>query len=361
MEYLEERDLDVALADVLVEERRFSEAAELHNSEGRKEQAIELFLRQTEDKAALRRAQECILEELWHRISFGVDPKVIRSDPTVMRLIHSASRLEATFTERTKEVSISLGSSYPSYLILMHFQLSMFTAIIYAQTSRLCELGSEFHKMGHSSAALLCLDQYFSQTLRIQDMALVDAVKELSFFYTYVGLLSAAAFRTDPSRDAPTAALFGFRRVAENEFLVPPNTWLHSAAFKLRPRDANQYSDADLRLSVLELRGLFQHVLRSHLKQRTASENDQCARSKAFLPCLVFAVSGFCRRHDCPEAHVSPSVIDAAYYNMRVRLHLQQILILQSLRENNHEGVGSREPLSMLSLLFLNFALLISL
>ncbi|PBK60035.1 hypothetical protein ARMSODRAFT_898604 [Armillaria solidipes] len=323
VEYLEERDLDVALADVLVEEGRFSKAAELHYSEGRKEQAIQLFLHQTEDKAALRRAQECILEELWHRISFGVDPKVIGSDPTVMRLMHSASQLEATFTERTKE-------------------LSMFTAIIYAQTSRLCELGSEFHKMGHSSAALLCLDQYFSQTLRIQDMALVDAVKELSFFYTYVGLLSAAAFRTDPSGDAPTAALFGFRRVAENEFLVPPNTWLHSAAFNLRPRDANQDSDADLRLSVLELRGLFQHVLRSHLKQRTASENDQCARSKAVLPCLVFAVSGFCRRHDCPEAHVSPSVIDAAYYNMRVRLHLQQILILQSLRENNHEGVGSR-------------------
>ncbi|KAK0456957.1 hypothetical protein EV421DRAFT_103155 [Armillaria borealis] len=323
VEYLEERDLDVALADVLVEAGRFSKAAEVHYSEGRKEEAIELFLHQTEDKAALRRAQECILEELWHRISFGVDPKVIGSDPTVMRLMNSASRLEVTFTERTKE-------------------LSMFTAIIHAQTSRLRELGSEFHKMGHSSAALLCLDQYFSQTLRIQDMTLVDAVKELSFFYTYAGLLSAAAFRTDPSGDAPTATLFGFRRIAENEFLVPSNTWLHSAAFKLRPRDANQDSDADLRLSVLELRGLFQHVLRRHLKQRTASENDQCARSKAVLPCLVFAVSGFCRRHDCPEAHVSPSVIDAAYYNMRVRLHLQQILILQSLRENNHEGIGSR-------------------
>ncbi len=93
-----------------MEEGRLSEAAELHYSEGRKEQAIELFLRRTEDKAALRRAQECILEELWHRISFGVDPKVIRSDPTVMRLMRSASRLDATFTERTKEVSISLRS-----------------------------------------------------------------------------------------------------------------------------------------------------------------------------------------------------------------------------------------------------------
>ncbi|PBK79680.1 hypothetical protein ARMGADRAFT_118281 [Armillaria gallica] len=321
--YLEERDLDLALADVLEEEGRFSEAAELHYSEGRKEQAIELFLRRTEDKAALRRAQECILEELWHRISFGVDPKVIRLDSTAMRLMRSASRLDATFTERTSK------------------ELSMFKAIIGAQTSRLRELGSEFCEMGHSSAAMLCLDRYFSQTLRIQDMALVDAVNELSLFYTYVDLLSAAAFRTDPCEDAPTAALFGFRRIAENEFLLPPNTWLHSADLELRPEGVvrTQDSDYNLRLSVLELRRLFCDALKGHLKQRIAAENDECARGKAFLPCLVFAVSGSCKRPECPEAHVLPSAIHSGYYNMRVRLHLQQILILQSLRENAHEDV----------------------
>ncbi|SJL05199.1 uncharacterized protein ARMOST_08565 [Armillaria ostoyae] len=323
VEYLEERDLDVALADVLVEARRFSEAAELHYSEGRKEQAIELFLRQTKDKAALRRAQECILEELWHRISFGVDPKVIRSDPTVMRLMRSASRLNATFTERTRK------------------ELSMFTAIIGAKTSRLRELGSEFHEMGHSSAAMLCLDRYFSQTPRIQDMALVEAVNELSLFYTYVDLLSAAAFRTDPCGDTSTAALFGFRRIAENEFLVPPNTWLHSANLEFRPEGVvrTQDSDCNLRLSVLELRRLFCDALRGHLKQRIAAENEECARSKAFQPCPVFAVLGSCKRSECPKAHVSSSGIDSVYYNLRVRLHLQQILILQSLRENAHEDV----------------------
>ncbi|KAK0232752.1 hypothetical protein IW262DRAFT_1259998, partial [Armillaria fumosa] len=323
VEYLEERDLDLALVDVLVREGRFSEAAELHYSEGRKEPAIELFLRQTEDKAALRRAQECILEELWHRISFGVNPEVIRLDGTIMKLVRSASQLDATFTKWTKE-------------------LSMFTAIIDAQTSRLRELGSEFHEMGHSSAALLCLDQYFSRTLQIQDLALVDAVNELSLFYTYVGLLSAAAFRTDPCGDAPTAALFGFRRIAENEFLVPPHTWLHSAVLELRPGGVVRDSDCNLRLSVLELRWLFCDTLRGHLKQRITAENGECARSKAFRPCLVFAVSGSCHRPECPEAHVLPSAIHAGYYNMRVRLLFQQILILQSLRENAHEDVEYR-------------------
>ncbi|SJL05399.1 uncharacterized protein ARMOST_08766 [Armillaria ostoyae] len=323
LEYLEERDLDIALAELLETMGRLSEAAELHYSEGRREEAIELFLRETENKNALRRAQECILEELWHRISFGVDSRVICSDPAVSRLMRFASRFDAALMGKAEAA-----------------ELFMFTAIVQDQTSRLRELALEFHKMDRSSAALLCLDQYFSRAFRIQSMVLVDAVEELSLFHIYVNLLSAAAYRMDPCEDVMTAALFGFQRIAENEFLIPQNTWLHTATLELQLRSAT--SDLDFTLSVPELRGIFQRVLRDRLKQRTDAENNECARSKAFLPCLVFAVSGFCRRPDCPEAHVSPSVIDADYYNMRVRLHLQQILILQSLRENAHQEVEGR-------------------
>ncbi|KAK0207964.1 hypothetical protein DFS33DRAFT_396866 [Desarmillaria ectypa] len=323
LEYLEERDLDIALAELLETTGRLSEAAELHYSEGRREEAIGLFLREAENKSALRRAQECILEGLWHKISFGVDPDIIRSDPNVLRLLRFSSQLDVTSMKQIEAA-----------------ELTMFIAIIRNQVSRLRELGLEFHRMGHTSAALLCLDQYFSQALRIQNMALVDAVEELSLFYTYVNLLSFAAYRTDPCGDVTTAALFGFQRIAENEFLVPQNTWLHSAVVGLHLRSV--LGDSDFTVSVPELRGMFQEVLRSRLKQRTAAENEECARSKAFQPCLVFAVSGFCRRPECPEAHTSPSMMDAAYYNMRVRMHLQQILILQSLRENADEDIESR-------------------
>ncbi|KAK0478174.1 hypothetical protein IW261DRAFT_1482258 [Armillaria novae-zelandiae] len=323
LEYLEERDLDIALADLLETMGRLSEAAELHYSEGRREEAIELFLRETENKKALRRAQECILEELWHRISFGVDPRVICSDPAVSRLMRFASRFDAALMGKAQAA-----------------ELFMFTAIVQDQTSRLRELALEFHEMGRSSAALLCLDQYFSRALPIQNMVLVDAVEELNLFHIYVNLLSAAAYRMDPCEDAMTGALFGFQRIAENEFLIPQNTWLHTATLKLRLRSTT--SDLDFTLSVPELRGIFQRVLRDRLKQRTDDENNECTRSEAFLPCLVFVVSGYCRRSNCPEAHVPSSAINAGYYNMRVRLHLQQILILQSLRENAHQEVEGK-------------------
>ncbi|KAK0506408.1 hypothetical protein EDD18DRAFT_1455735 [Armillaria luteobubalina] len=304
-------------------EEELDEAAELHYSEGRREEAIGLFLREAENKEALRRAQECILEELWHRISFGVDSRDICSDPAVSRLLRFASRFDAALMGKAQAA-----------------ELFMFTAIVQDQISRLRELALEFHEMGRNSAALLCLDQYFSRALRIQNMVLVDAVEELSLFHIYVNLLSAAAYRMDPCEDTVTAALFGFQRIAENEFLIPQNTWLHTATLELRLR--SETNGSDFTLSVPELRGIFHRVLRDRLKQRTDAENNECARSEAFLPCLVFAVSGFCRRPDCPEAHVSSSVIDADYYNMRVRLHLQQILILQSLRENAHQEVEGK-------------------
>ncbi|KAK0198014.1 hypothetical protein F5146DRAFT_1130958 [Armillaria mellea] len=288
VEYLEERDFDIALADLLERTGRLCEAAELHCSKG-------------------------------HQI------------PTVLRLMRFTSRFDATSMERTKAA-----------------ELSMFTSIMEGQMPRLGTLGLKFHRMGNSAAALLCLDHYFSQAFRIQDLALVDAVEELDLFCTYVGLLSAM-LRKDPCRDATTAALFGFRRNTENELLVPQNTWLHSEIFKLPeilklpPWKMHRDSDSNLKLSVVELRGLLRRVLQIHLKRRIIAENDACARSKAFSPCLVFAISGGCARPGCLEAHISSSKIDSIYYNMRIRLHLQQILILQSLRENAHEEVEHRE------------------
>ncbi|KAK0183607.1 hypothetical protein F5146DRAFT_229634 [Armillaria mellea] len=293
-------------------------------SQGRREEAIELFLCEGgESKDALRRAQEWILEELWHGISFGLDSHAIRSDPTLSRLMCLASRLDVTSMNQIKAA-----------------ELSMFIAISQDQTSRLRELGLEFHKIGHSSAALLCLDRYFSRALQIQSMGLIDAIEELDLFSIYVNLLSATAYQTDPCTDIATATLFGFQLMVDNKFLVPRNTWLHMAALELRLRSAT--SNSDFILSASELRGLFHCVLVDHIRERIDAENDECARSKAFRPCLVFAVSGFCTRTNCPEAHVSPSAIDAGYYNMRIRLHLQQILILQLLMENVHVDMEYR-------------------
>ncbi len=75
---------------------------------GRRE-AIELFLCEGESEDALRRAQECILEGLWHGISFGMDSHTIRSDPTLSRLMHFASRLDVTSMNQIKAAEVSDG------------------------------------------------------------------------------------------------------------------------------------------------------------------------------------------------------------------------------------------------------------
>ncbi len=75
-----------------------------------------------------------------------------------------ASRFDAALMGKAEAAEVRLSCmSYLPQLTEVHFQLFMFTAIVQDQTSRLRDLALEFHKMGRSSAALLCLDQYFSR------------------------------------------------------------------------------------------------------------------------------------------------------------------------------------------------------
>ncbi|SJL05051.1 uncharacterized protein ARMOST_08423 [Armillaria ostoyae] len=73
-----------------------------------------------------------------------------------------------------------------------------------------------------------------------------------------------------------------------------------------------------------------------HVTSPVSSDHNQSHHLPYMLQIAVKIAKGC-----CPPMS---SVIDADYYNMRVRLHLQQILILQSLRENAHQEVEGKGP-----------------
>lgn len=73
LEYLEDLDLDVARATLMVSiPGRLSEAAEIHLAAGRSLEAIQLFLQDEQHDTAMRRAFESLLGGLWRHMSFGV-------------------------------------------------------------------------------------------------------------------------------------------------------------------------------------------------------------------------------------------------------------------------------------------------
>ncbi|KAF8972584.1 hypothetical protein BDZ97DRAFT_1752471 [Flammula alnicola] len=72
IEYLEDRNLDMAQLDLLLLHGRRMEAAELHLAEGRVLEAIDLFMQTTQTTGILySKAKNCIFQGLWQLLAFG--------------------------------------------------------------------------------------------------------------------------------------------------------------------------------------------------------------------------------------------------------------------------------------------------
>ena len=72
IDYLDDRNLDDAHVDLLIRHEKKSDAAEVHLSEGRVLEAIDLFLDDSENrKDSIRRAADCVLQGLRRAMPFG--------------------------------------------------------------------------------------------------------------------------------------------------------------------------------------------------------------------------------------------------------------------------------------------------
>lgn len=202
------------------------------------------------------------------------------------------------------------------------------------------ELGMHSYKENDLAAALLCLDHVFASPLQIADAPLATVVEKLDTFSTYATLLSAVTFRMDPCKGESLGRLFGFSRVAENVYRIPQPTWLYSVISRSRKLD----DATELTITVPELQVQFRTCLKARLTERAQAASDACYRSRAFLPCLSYVVFQSCPRRECPDNHITSEAIDPEFYNQRVRIHLQQILILQNLRENTGRQTEQRGP-----------------
>lgn len=110
LEYLEDRDMDIARAVLLVTHGRTREAAELHLAEGRILEAIDYFLQDTDTdhENSARRATECILDGLWRKLTFSVPPDQMTEDFDFVKLFQLAKKIDqSSLTPNSRdEVSI---------------------------------------------------------------------------------------------------------------------------------------------------------------------------------------------------------------------------------------------------------------
>ncbi|KAJ7139425.1 hypothetical protein C8R44DRAFT_764441 [Mycena epipterygia] len=328
LEYLEDRGLDIAHATLLESLGRFSDAAEVHLEEGRTFDAIKLFLRDPSDERLIRRGIQCVLQGLWQRISFATSPD--EEDSSVSLLLTSATKAEASFLSDHDRNEIS-----------------MFQAINRREISKLEPLGEIFEE-SNPAAALLCLDHCFTNPPKIQALQVDGVADKLQTFHSYVKLLNFFTW-ADPCNFPIVEKLFGFVRQGEDSFWIPESTFLHSALRQQNHPACRRSVQESVVLSGSELKDIFHRALKDRLLTRVVEENEACKRAHAFSPCLVFSVfDGHCNRVDCPHEHIPAALISAQHYNLRVRIHLQQILIYRNVQFIFNDPLSRRYWISRL-------------
>lgn len=99
LEFLESYDLDLSRATLLENLGRYLEAAEVHLSGNRPLDAIRDLLKKSGSRDAIQKATKIVLDNLWHRCSFGITSKVVAADRDVGELLNLAGQLPPDFLD----------------------------------------------------------------------------------------------------------------------------------------------------------------------------------------------------------------------------------------------------------------------
>ncbi|KAJ3739795.1 hypothetical protein DFH05DRAFT_1546449 [Lentinula detonsa] len=312
LEYLEVRDMDIAQAALLVAHGRVRDAAEVHLAQGRTLEAIDLLIQRrdadTNHDVSACRATEYILDGLWQKLTFSVTLAQLAEDPDFLKLLELMN-----------------GIDWASLNSASRDELTMFQAIVNKDRAALRELGQIFFIANSLPAALLCLDHYYAPPLSFNNLTVYQMTQELDLFRKYSQLLLHILADPMPTDHLDLRKLFGFRKLSESHILLLAGNYLHKTHPSASPGQ-------DLQLYMIDFVRHFQIEVSNRLRERVCEQNIICRQCNTFKPCVTYAVFQYCHWHDrCRDAHIPKVSFTPSFYNARVRIHLQQILIVESL------------------------------
>lgn len=205
----------------------------------------------------------------------------------------------------------------------------MFSAIIAKKSQKLQRLGLSFYHSDNKPAALLCLDHVFNNPLKFDGPTLDEKAISLEVFYAYAQLLRDVAFVQDPCDRPFVQKLFAIQPLREDSFALPVGTFLYDAVAEqgalLLSSNTEQRTVPSTGLSKV-----LKATLSDRVRTRVMDETEAFMRARFVSPCLYFLANS-CHRTECTRAHVGVHALDPAWYNTRVRIHLQQIMVFQIL------------------------------
>ncbi|KAF5377133.1 hypothetical protein D9757_008778 [Collybiopsis confluens] len=303
LQYLKEKEMDVARAAVLVSHGRICEAAELHSANNRPLEAISLFSRHAEtSEISARRAAECVLDGLWRKLTFSLSPQTLASDSDFLELVGFVERLDLTLLT-------------PSH----RDEMKMFMAILNGDRPTLRDLGRAFFSESNLSAALLCLDHCFTPPFFLNHLTVYQMAESQSLFLIYLQLLRDVC---GDRRLANFHKVFGVQKSLDSYVLLSDGSYLHQKLIS-----SEEENPLDISVFIHRLR----KCISARIEERILQQESICRNSGTFRPCLAYSVFQLCQTDPCLDDHVPSAALTPAFYNTRVRIHLQQIQVLHIL------------------------------
>ncbi|KAI0716097.1 hypothetical protein C8T65DRAFT_606293 [Cerioporus squamosus] len=324
LEYMDDYGLDVARATFLEDIGRYTDAAELHFAEGNTFEAIRLLTLDCTNEASMQRALQCVLDGLWIHLSCGValNDEGLKTDGTIAKLLRLSDGL------------YNIGGDAG-----MRDEVSMFRAMVKRDAAEeLRILSAKFIATGNAPAAFLCLDRLFSAKLKLQTASLPEIAGSLQVFLTYARMLHKMSTVPNPCDDPVICRVFALQSSTEDLFRLHDGSFIASQCNSRLTPSARPTEQGTL-VPRYELESLVKHVLKTRLLRRVNDENSLCRGLRPLQPCLTYVVFNQCNRVECPRNHGDYRQYDTAAYNARVRVHILQILIYQTLYnvENSEE------------------------
>ncbi|PPQ98968.1 hypothetical protein CVT24_003464 [Panaeolus cyanescens] len=301
IEYLEDRDLDLAQVDLFLHHGRLADAAEVHLADERFDEAASLFISDTEGgTSSLQRAAQAILQGLRAYITFGFNPNTDRNATRLLLL--------------SKDVPLDVWQLEDSL-----DELTVYKNMFYEPANRLYDVVDRLLLRNNFSMALVVLDYIFATPPEISDLfEVVKVARTLTYFSHYVELLRDAAFFVDPC-DPSNHKPFGIMQHDGDTFSFRPGT----------PFAAIRKSRSNL-LARHEIVAIFRKCLQQRLSQKVVDENKSCRRAAVFDPCLRHIALGDCDpiAQQCHRPHITT---DEKWFHDWIRIHLLQIFIYDTV------------------------------
>ncbi|RXW14070.1 hypothetical protein EST38_g11783 [Candolleomyces aberdarensis] len=313
LQYLEDNILlDDCHAAVLADLGRYQEAADIHLSEGRTMEAIDVLLDDKENEESRRRANDCILQGLWETTSFS--QRIKDTDVAALEFLRLASKVDedATRLSPTQKDELEMFQN-------LHTSDD-------ATTFR--QLACRFLGRKEIHQTVLCFDHYFINFPSTLEVTNADMVTILEDFGQYCRSFRDLILGLDVG-DEYTQKIFNFRPASiGNVCRIRTETWLYQQVMDVSAKlQVLENDDEFIVVSSHELQHFLKAVLWQRLEQRILDENSLCHLIRVFTPCLVFVMNGECRRVNCPRHHVDYQELTQDWFDRQVRVHLLQILI----------------------------------